>query len=176
MQVLVVYASSFGATRGIAERIADTLRRRGIEVDLHSADESGVAAAPGYSAYIVGSAIHGGRWLPAAQEFVARNESVLAARPTWLFSSGPIGERYVHVEQPDPKDVARFRRTIRPRDHVVFAGAFDPATADMSRLGWLERNVAGRLMPQGDYRDWPAIEAWANGIAQELTAAALLGG
>ena len=54
------------------------------------------------------------------------------------------------------------------QDQVVFAGSFDPATADFSGEGWLERNIAARFMPVGDFRRWDVIESWAAGIAREL--------
>jgi menaquinone-dependent protoporphyrinogen oxidase len=30
--------------------------------------------------------------------------------------------------------------------------------------------AAKTALPQGDFRDWPEIEAWASGIARDLTA------
>jgi menaquinone-dependent protoporphyrinogen IX oxidase len=38
-----------------------------------------------YDAAVLGSAVHGGRWLPAAAQFVERNAAVLHERPVWLF-------------------------------------------------------------------------------------------
>ena len=32
------------------------------------------------------------------------------------------------------------------------------------------------LLPSGDFRDWPAIEAWAEGIARELEPALITAG
>jgi hypothetical protein len=72
--------------------------------------------------------------------------------------------------QPDPKQIGEFRRALDVRDHVVFGGAFDPATADLSRANWLERQFATHVLPAGDYRDWDKIAAWAKAIALELSA------
>jgi menaquinone-dependent protoporphyrinogen oxidase len=52
----------------------------------------------------------------------------------------------------------------------VFFGALDP-----HKLGFSERLVrsvpAGRaLLPEGDFRDWKVIDAWAESIARELAA------
>jgi menaquinone-dependent protoporphyrinogen oxidase len=172
MRVLLVYASHYGATKGIAERIGETLREEGLEVDLKAAeDDFGHLADKEYDAFVVGSAIHAGHWLPSAADFVRHNRDVLAARPSWLFSSGPIGEKYVHQPQPDPPEIAEFRRALDLHDHVVFAGAFDPESADLARVGWLERQIASRLMPVGDFRDWPEIERWATAIVRELRGA-----
>ena len=40
MRVLVGYASRFGSTRDIANRIADPVRTRGSKVDVRSLDDS----------------------------------------------------------------------------------------------------------------------------------------
>jgi menaquinone-dependent protoporphyrinogen oxidase len=171
MRVLVVYASHYGATKGIAERIAETLRDEQLEVNLKSAEDDFFDLADKeYDAFVIGSAIHAGRWLKPAVDFVHDHLPTLARRPSWLFSSGPIGEKYVHEPQPDPKDIADLRRILDVQDHVVFAGAYDPQTADLSRASWLEKQFVNHFMPVGDFRDWPAIEAWTRRIARELSA------
>ena len=35
-------------------------------------------------------------------------------------------------------------------------------------MGLVERTVVRRFLPDGDWRDWPEIEAWAGGIAAAL--------
>lgn len=168
MRVLVAYASQYGATKGIAERIADKLHERGLEVDLRSADDLSGSAIDRYDAFVIGSAIHAGHWLRPAVDFARHNATVLAAQPSWLFSSGPIGETSVHKPQPDPAEISELRSKLDVQNHVVFAGAFDPATVDEARTNWLERTLVKKFIPVGDFRDWPLIEAWAIGIARHL--------
>jgi hypothetical protein len=55
------------------------------------------------------------------------------------------------------------------RNGLKDAPTWDRSRLDPSRLGFAERIIAKRL-PEGDWRDWPAIEAWAVGIAQKLRA------
>ena len=157
MRVLVTYASHFGATRGIAERIAETLRAHGLEVDVVPVAD--VEEPIRYDAFVIGGTVHGGHWLKPATEFARLHAALLSERPVWLLSSGPIGERYLHAEQPEPKEIDELRGLIRPRDHRTFAGAFDRSTADFSTMGILGRTVVKRFLPEGDFRDWPAIEA-----------------
>jgi hypothetical protein len=66
--VLVAYASKHGATQGIAERVAGTLRAAGLVIDLRPAKAAGDPAA--YDACVVGSAAHMGSWLAEATTFV----------------------------------------------------------------------------------------------------------
>jgi len=90
MRVLVVYASRYGATRGIAERITAALNERGHRAAMVTAGNT--ASVEEYDAFVVGSAVFIGRWMKEASEFVRRNSAALADKPVWLFSSGPIGQ------------------------------------------------------------------------------------
>ena len=171
MRVLVVYATHYGATKGIGEKIAQTLEHADLDVVLRSADEDFTGlAAEGFDAFVIGSAIHAGGWIGSGVDFVRHNVDVLATRPTWLFSSGPVGDKSVGQPQEDPRQIAEFRRSLDVKDHVVFGGAFDPATADLSRANWLERQFVTHVMPAGDYRNWEQITAWSKAIAEELSA------
>ncbi len=182
MPVLIAYASRHGATRGIAERIAERLRAAGREVDVRPAVE--VRDVAPYDAVVVGAAAYMYHWLKDATRFVERNRSLLAARPTWLFSSGPVGTAVVDAKGRDvlaasaPREFEHLRSAIRPRGERVFFGAWDPTA---SPIGFAERLVrampaaARDAMPTGDFRDWPAIDAWADEIAAQIPAAVATG-
>jgi menaquinone-dependent protoporphyrinogen oxidase len=173
MKVLVAYASRHGATKGIAERIAQTIQHAGHEVDLEPVEK--VDRAEEYDAFVIGSAAYMFHGLKDATQFVRKHRTLLADRPTWLFSSGPIGPETVDkngrdvLETTRPREFAEFGESVHPRDMRVFFGAFDP---DAPPVGIAERIMAltpaRRAMPAGDFRDWPQIEAWAESIAREL--------
>jgi menaquinone-dependent protoporphyrinogen oxidase len=162
MQVLVASATQHGATREIADLIGATIAGRGIQTDIREVEN--VTEVDDYDAVVVGSAVYMGNWMKAARAFVERCADELAARPTWLFSSGPIGDA--------PKagaagvHIADLVAAIRPRDHRVFGGRLQ-----RSSLGLFERAVA-RIVhsPEGDFRDWGEIGDWATTIADELEA------
>lgn len=111
MTVLVCYASKHGATQGIAERVAETLRPLGMEVTVLPTDAVGDTGA--YQAVVIGSAVYYGRWLKEPRSSVRHNRSALAGRWIWLFRSGPLGSQ----APVDPKEIAEFRDTISPRGH-----------------------------------------------------------
>jgi menaquinone-dependent protoporphyrinogen oxidase len=169
MRVLVVYGSQYGSTKEIAERVADTLREQDLAVDVKSADArfDGLETE-NYGAFVIGSAIHASHWLKPAVEFVRKNRVVLSQRPVWLFSSGPITDKAVAMPQADPKEIADISQWLDVQGHVVFAGSFDPNTADLSKAGWLERQISTHFIPAGDWRDWDKIEGWAFEIARDL--------
>src|SRR5271157_3174061 len=166
MRVEVIYGSRLGATRGIAERIAARLRASGLDVELAAAER--IDALPVADAYIIGSGVYGQHWMKQAAALVRRSRTTLSARPVWLFSVGPIGSWAKSSDPVEPREVAGFRRSIGPVDHRVFAGAFDPAAVEGSDLSAVERFVSRRFLPQGDFRDWAAVDAWADGIACRL--------
>jgi menaquinone-dependent protoporphyrinogen oxidase len=164
-QVLVAYGTKYGATAEIAERIGQVLREAGLGADVQRADRVGDLEP--YAAVVLGSAVYIGQWRKEAANFLKANETVLAEKPVWLFSSGPTGEG-------DPVELAQGWRfpgklrpiadCIQPRDMAIFHGA-----ADESKMGridrWLLKNVKA---PIGDYRDWDAIVAWVTAIAKTL--------
>lgn len=161
MKVLVTAASKHGATAQIADAIATELATAGLDVTVLPPDE--VADVSGFNAAIVGSGVYAGHWLDAAKRLVERHAPALAAMPVWLFSSGPIGDPPKPDE--DPVDVSALIGAIGAREHRLFAGQL--AKSD---LGFAERAIVLALRaPEGDFRDWDAIGAWARSIAAALT-------
>jgi len=172
MVVLVAYATGHGSTRGIAVRIADRLRQR--SVDARACAVADVLEVSSYEAVVLGSAIHGGKWLPEARQFAVRNAAPLRERPVWLFSVSTLGDeesmfpprvanrlRGLRKETPEMTQMCRL---LHPREHRNFAGA-------ITRSHWpaigraFFRVTGGRY---GDHRNWPAIDAWADLIASQL--------
>ena len=59
-QVLVTYATKYGATREIAEKIGQTIQQAGFQVDVLPVD--GVRDLAPYQAIVLGSAVYAGMW------------------------------------------------------------------------------------------------------------------
>jgi menaquinone-dependent protoporphyrinogen oxidase len=184
-KVEVVYASRHGSTAGIALWIADELRSAGVEVEV--ADAADRPAVEGFDAYVIGSAIYMGSWLKDGVEFLARHESVLAKRPVWLFSSGPLPGSSKTTDETDPlvvalgpeegpgsgghKKIARLSAAIQPREHRVFLGAFDPYDPPKTLPERFVRllPISRDILPVGDFRDRGAVQAWAREISASLS-------
>lgn len=166
-RVLVTYASKYGSTTEIAERIGQILKRAGLDVDVLPVEQTG--ALDRYQAVVLGSGVYAGHWLKEAATFLRENEALLARQPVWLFSSGPTGTGDP-IEILDgwrfPHDQHAVIERIRPRDIVVFHGKIDPNALHLGDK-FIIKALNARV---GDYRDWQAIEAWAGRIAQALTA------
>lgn len=164
-KVLVAYATKYGATAGIAEKIGQVLAQAGFATDVMPADH--VKDLDAYRAVILGSAVYIGLWRKAAAKFLKSNEKALAEKLVWLFSSGP-------TEKGDPLELMkgwRFPKSlqpiadrIQPKDIAIFHGA-----TDIDKMSWLDRWMIKKVKaPIGDFRDWEAITNWANAIADVL--------
>lgn len=171
MLILVAYASKHGATSEIAERIAQTLTAAGHQAEARPVRQAGDLGV--FDGFVVGSATYATHWLKDATAFVTSNRDLLAQRPVWLFSDGPLGTEVTDAEGADlraaaePKEISGFQEAIHPRDHRVFFGALDP-----DRLTFAERTLrklpaARAILPEGDFRDWGEIEDWARSIAED---------
>lgn len=172
MRVLVTYASRHGSTKEIAEHIAEKLQASGMEAEAQPVEAARDLET--YDAFVVGSATYYGHWLKEATAFVKQNSDALASWPVWLFSSGPLGaeprdaEGRDLLEVSEPREIPELREAVNPRDHRVFFGVLDPGKLKFSERA-VRKLPAGRAaLPEGDFRDWNDIEAWAAGIAHEL--------
>ena len=157
MRVLVTAATKYGATGEIAQAIGEVFTERGWDAMVVPPDQ--VKAVDGFDVVVLGSAVYAGHWLKPARELVDRSGDALAARPVWLFSSGPIGDPPKPEE--DPVDVAEIMQATKAREHRVFAGKLV-----RKQLNFPDRAIAAALrVPEGDFRDWEEVKGWAAGIA-----------
>ena len=183
-KIAVVYASRHGGTAGIAEKIGEVLRSEGAEVIV--SDAEGRPDPAGFDAYVVGSGVYSGSWLKEGIDYLEKNQAMLATRPTWLFSSGPLpnpskptkDDLLTQALGPEDgigsggrKRVAALAEAIHAHDHRVFLGAFDPNDPPRSMQERLIRMMPAvkNVLPAGDFREWAAIEAWAREIAADVT-------
>lgn len=158
--VLVAYGTTNGSTAQIAEAVAQVLAKEGLTAEALPAGSAGDVTR--YDAVVVGGGLYAGRWHKDARRFVRRNRRALAGRPLWLFSSGPLDASASEKDIPPVPGVRRAMNRLDVREHVTFGGCLqEGAKGRMARM--LVRNGRG-----GDYRDFPAIEAWAARIAGEL--------
>jgi menaquinone-dependent protoporphyrinogen oxidase len=156
--VLVASSSRHGATDELARALAATIAGQGLAVDVRGMDD--VDTVFPYDALVLGSAVYMGRWTAEARRFVDLHEPGIRTRPTWLFSSGPIGE----LAGAAPFDAEELLRRTGAREHHLFGGRLAK-----EQLGLRERAVAGLLhVPEGDDREWAAAAAWATAIARTL--------
>jgi len=160
MKVLVCAATKYGATGEIANAVADVLAEKGLEVTVIPPEQAG--AIEQFDAVVLGSAVYMGQWMKPARELADRSAAALAARPVWLFSSGPVGEPAKPAE--NPVHVSKILQSTKARDHRVFTGRLV-----RKHLSFPDRAMASAIRAaEGDFRNWAEIRAWAAGIASAL--------
>jgi menaquinone-dependent protoporphyrinogen oxidase len=162
--ILVAYASRAGSTAEVAETIGQVLREGGAEVDVCSVNR--IRTVAGYDALVLGSAIWTGRPLPEALRFAASQRRALAELPVAYFALCEI----LRVDTPANRDRARgflapLREIREPVALEAFAGKKDYSSGH-PLVRWAMLHVLHS--PEGDWRDWAAIRAWAGALRPRL--------
>lgn len=162
MTILIAFATHSGATRTLAEQIADTLTAEGLVVEL-----ADVAADPdpaAYSATVIGSGIRIDAYERTFTRWADAHAEALASRPVALFScSGSASDPAKHGHQKGT-DAFLEHSGLTPVAVQNF-----PGWVLMDRIPLHERIMLKTMRtPEGDFRDLDAVAAWARGIAPML--------
>jgi menaquinone-dependent protoporphyrinogen oxidase len=164
-KVLVSYATKYGSTKEVAEKIADNMRAQADDVDVMSVDD--VKSIDGYDKVVFGAALYAGNISGPAKKFLNRNRAVLAGKPVSMFLLGPISrdeKEMTGAEDQMAKVLAKYD-WFKPVSSQIFVGKFD-----LSMLKWpfsLVAKMKGTPLygeTLRDERDWDAISAWAASI------------
>lgn len=158
-RVLVAYASKHGATAGVAEAVGKELCARGLAAD--AALIKNVRDLGSYQGVVVGSAIYMGKWMAEARDFVKENRDLLSRVPVAYFlvcitmARAIENKREIALSYLDP--VLEAVPEVKPLSIGTFAGRLD-----YSKVSWLNKKILkAKGAPEGDFRDWKSIRAWA---------------
>jgi menaquinone-dependent protoporphyrinogen oxidase len=144
VKVLVCAATKYGATGEIAQGVADVLAGKGIEVTVIPPEK--VGAVEEFDAVVRGSAVYLGQWMKPARALAERSAPVLATRPVWLFSSGPVGEPAKPAD--NPVDVTKILQATKARDHQIFTGKLLKSTSASPTGRWPRPSAPRGRLPQ----------------------------
>jgi menaquinone-dependent protoporphyrinogen oxidase len=165
-RALVAYATRAGSTTGIAQVIAKTLCVKGLPADVALVKD--YPNVDGYSTVIVGSPVRAGFLMREAKAFVRKNRAALAEKTVAYFSVS------LTMKDDTPKNRAAAEAYLRPLVRIktpdmigVFAGAMDLAKLG-GFFGWMMRRDKSGKTKSEDCRDWKAIAAWAEGLAEKV--------
>lgn len=165
-RILVAYATRSGATREIAEFVAQAIRQQGYTAEIQPVEA--VADVAAYDAIILGSALYFQRLMPTMLRFITQHGPALAARPVALFSVG------AEVRTGTDKSRAAAERWVRgslsslpgfqPLAIEHFAGA-----VELRRLSLLWKILVIITFGQrGDWRNFPAVQRWVEATLPRL--------
>lgn len=162
-RILITYASRTGSTQEVAEFVMHTLREKGWEVELKPINE--VNNLQAYWAVIVGSAVREGHWLPEATAFVKDHQQELKKLPLVIFALAmslriPDIEHY-HLVYGYLSEVLEL---VQPIEVGLFAGSLNYKLLTEAQ----KQTVTDEGLPEGDYRRWQDVRAWASEVSDRL--------
>jgi menaquinone-dependent protoporphyrinogen oxidase len=162
-RVLVTYATKAGSAGEVAARMAETLTKRGLAVDLMPVNK--VTDLSPYKTVFLGSGIYMGNLLPEAKSFVEKNKSALAEKTLNAFFVCMTLEKDTEENR---KTVSAYldpiRALVKPANEGMFAGVFNP-----NKVSLLYRLIGTAMKtPVGDFRKWDQITAWTEQAAPAL--------
>jgi len=174
--ILVAYATRYGSTREVAEAAADTLRERGLAVDVKAVKDA--AAGDGCGGVLLATPFYMGAMLKDAVRYLERERAALERLPVALLACGPISADEDLAAARGQLDTALAKLGwLDPVATEMFVGKFDP---DHLRLAdkLITALPASPLHGIGarDDRDWPAIHEWVASLPGLMTAASAGGG
>ena len=138
MKTLILYATKYGATREIAERISDNLEDA-VSYDLKQGDLPDLAE---FDCVIIGSSLYAGSIRKEAKAFLAKNVDTLRQKKIGLFLSGMASEDgQKNFADNFPGEIVQAAKASS-----VLGGIFDP-----SRVGRLERMVMKAVTKKSEY-------------------------
>jgi menaquinone-dependent protoporphyrinogen oxidase len=172
MRILVAYATAHGSTAEVAKYIGQVLEEHGHIphiMDMKDAHESHDIL---YDAYFIGTAIHGGEWLPEAYDFLNLYSDELAKKPVFCWVScirvlENRGYDWVLNNYLPPWLLQK----VNLYDVTAFAGKLNLKEISFEEEWALALKYDGHHSAvdfEGDFRDWQSIRLWTQHIALQL--------
>ena len=180
---LIVYGTTFGATKGTSEEIARILREENFDIKIVNAQEEKIKDISEYELVVVGSSLANCKWNNQAEDFLKRFHKELGHRKLALFVSSvaAIAEREGNTEE-----IAKIRKIaledkiskygLKPATTALFGGILNYNKMGLLTRKGMEVAFKSRLQNSGfkesepsvyDLRDWDKIRSWTRELAQK---------
>ncbi|MBS1118204.1 MAG: flavodoxin domain protein [Deltaproteobacteria bacterium] len=171
-RVLLLYASHYGHTRRIADRLAQLLRERDHQVDVVDV-RTGALRLPAperYDVVVLGSRVEFGRHATDLIEYIRIHREALSRMPTAFFSVSMAASGPAAGADPSAYLAAMFEDLgWYPAQAISLAGGLP-----YRRYGWIMRFVMKRIARGAghttdtsrnhDFTDWNAVASFADKI------------
>lgn len=166
-KILVAYASKCGATAEIADEITKMLCAGGLSAELKRADN--ITSLQGYEGVVLGTAIYMGNPLKEAIQFVEKFDTQMAYIPFAVFD---VCLTMKEKTSENEKTALGYLRSITdfaaPIKTGAFSGRINFTTLPPLYRMFAQADQAG-ILAEGDFRDWKAINAWAEELGVVFT-------
>jgi len=137
----------------------------GFDPDDRGKLPSGFLAA-GYDAVLVGSGVRAGSWHKNVKQWVAENADALKSGKVAFYTTclTMAAEPDKAAEVRAYTDALIAGTGVEPVDVGLFAGWYEP-----KQFSFVERTILKMMKsPEGDFRDWDAVDAWTRDMAVQL--------
>lgn len=180
MEIPVLYATSEGQTRRIADRIAERLRSHGFDsraIDVTSREAEAIDW-PGVEGAVLGASLHVGRHQRCAEHYARAHAADLNAVPSAFFSvSLAAGSK-------NPEEVEAARKLAESFCRDTGLTSVEPSTMK-GRLAYTQYGFFTRMVLRAiarkeggstdtsrdhEYTDWAAVEQFADRLAARVRA------
>ena len=182
---IIVYGTSFGATKGTSEEIARILREKSFDINIVNAQDEKIKDISEYDLVIVGSSLANCRWNRGAEGFLKKFHKELEQKELALFVSSV---KTIYEREGNNKEIAKTSK-IALEDKISKYGLKPIATGlfggvlDYNKMGFLTRKAMetafkSRLQKNGfketqpgvyDLHDWDEIRNWARELAKKIS-------
>lgn len=154
MTVLIAYATHSGATRTLAEALAEPLREAGLDPVLADVETDPDPAA--HDAVVLGSGIRALSVEKSASTWATTHIDALGTRPFAFFSVSGSASDPANRENFKPTDAFLAKLTLHPMAVKNF-----PGWVIMDKIPLHERLLLKSMRtPVGDFRDLEAVKEW----------------
>jgi len=166
-KVLVVYATKFGSTKEVAEKVGEIIRSKKIRVDVRNVNT--VKDISAYSAVILGTAIRMGKPVSDAFSFIKKYKDDIKNKSVAFFSVG----LYMKEDTPENREKATkcllplIEQVENPVSIGLFGGKIDYSTMPLLLRWTFSKDTSGELQ-EGDWRDWDTISSWVDELLPRL--------
>lgn len=180
MKLLLVYGTTEGQTRKIAQFVADQLVRHGHQTQLVDATEVTTDTDPsGFDSVIVAASLHAGHYQSAVVHFVSKHLADISARPNAFLSVS------LAAASDDEDDALGLERCVldfsqrtgwTPQRIHHAAGAFRYTAYDFMKR-WAMKYIAHRKGGPTDtsrdheLTDWAALRQFVDDFSRQMAGA-----
>lgn len=169
MNVLVLYSSTEGQTRKVAERIVAQVQAAGHQAALYDmGSEHKVPSIPAFDAVICAASVHQGYHQESASSFVAAQRDLLKGKPS-AFISVSLSAALEDGRAEAQGYVDRFLEATdwRPSATLLLAGAvrlsaYDYFERQVLKYIVMQRGVAHDLDVDYECTDWSALASFVD--------------
>ena len=165
VSVLVTYASRYGSTREVAERITEIIKTDSLEAEILPCNQ--VNSLDAYTFIIIGTPFYIGKMLKDAKDFIIRFQKDLASKKVSFFALGPLSdvEKELADTQEQMEEELKQFPWLTPLSMEMFGGKYDPQTLRFAdKILTLLPASPLYKRPASDVRNWEKINRWVKNL------------